>query len=86
MELTIRLPDDLGQQIRDLPDRDEFIAETLKTALKADKEQRTPSSRWAKLAQRISEDPIHLSGYSENLIQDARQVRDEFVLGDLKIE
>jgi len=35
-------------------------------------------SRWARLVQRIEEDPVHLDGYSRQLEKDSREFRDGF--------
>ena len=82
MELTIHLPEDLGRRISKLRDPESFITEAVAKALGSlgRKEARPPkASRWAKLAERVEADPIHLDGYSGQLKRDVREFRDEFV-------
>lgn len=35
-------------------------------------------SKWAKIAQRIHNDPVHLAGYSQQLKQDMKEFRENF--------
>ncbi len=35
------------------------------------------SSKWAKIAKRIQDDPVHLEGYSEQLKKDMREFREK---------
>ncbi len=82
MQLTIALPDEMARRIQKMRDPNRFITRAIAKAFKEDapSEERAPAepSRWARLAQRVAEDPVHLDGYSEQLIRDAREFRDEF--------
>jgi len=72
----------LAHQLRELPNPDEFVASLVKKALSATAPQaqhRPPKlSRWAKIAQRIEDDPVHLEGYSHQLKQDMQEFRENF--------
>jgi len=35
-------------------------------------------SKWAKIVQRVENDPVHLAGYSEQLKKDMKEFRDDF--------
>lgn len=82
MQFTIALPDEMGRRIRKMRDPEGFITRAIAKAVKESppSEEKAPAepSRWARLAQRIAEDPVHLDGYSEQLIRDAREFRDDF--------
>jgi hypothetical protein len=83
MEITLRLSDELGQQLQQLPNPDKFVSDLLKKAFHPTvlpEKVRPPSrpSKWAQIAQRIEEDPVHLEGYSQQLKEDFRTFRDHF--------
>ncbi|MCP4349807.1 MAG: hypothetical protein GY795_30365 [Desulfobacterales bacterium] len=82
MEITIRFPDEIGKRIIQLPDIDGFIITAVTDALKnqADRQSISDSepSRWAKIAQRVQNDPVHLEGYSEQLKRDMKEFREHF--------
>ncbi len=81
MEITLTLSDELIQKIQQLPNPDTFVSEALTRALNNYFLQSTsPLSKWAKIAQRVHNDPVHLAGYSEQLKQDIREFRNHFVL------
>ena len=71
MEITLTLSDELVKKIQHLPHPDEFISEALKKALQDYTMQQAQAdaklSKWAKIVQRVQDDPIHLAGYSEQL-------------------
>jgi len=81
MQITINIPDDIGKQIQNLPDIDEFFTLILRTALeKQNTQYHTPQSRpskWAKIAQRVQNDPVHLKGYSIQLQKDMKEFREK---------
>jgi len=88
MEITLTLPDDLVKQLYHLPNLSDFVSEAIKQALikppPVISPQSAAPSKWAKMVQRVQNDPIHLEGYSEQLKQDMREFREsfEFKLGD----
>jgi hypothetical protein len=71
MEISLTLPDDIGKQIQHLPNPSEFVSKFLKEALKnltsPPVQKDSEPSKWAKIAQRIHNDPVHLAGYSQQL-------------------
>jgi len=82
MEMTFRLPDEMSQQLRRLPNPDQFVREVLQNALNT-REQRSnvlpvQASKWAKLVTRIHEEPRGLRGYSAQLQHDMQEFRDNF--------
>lgn len=85
MEMTFRLSDEIIQQLRQLPNPDQFVGEVLKNALKDVSSLRgvSPSqpSKWAKLVKRIDEQPGGLNGYAAQLQHDMREFRENFALG-----
>jgi homospermidine synthase len=84
MTLTLTFPDDIGKQIQHLPNPSEFVSKIVKDALKnLTKPQQqvqnvSEPSKWAKMAQRLHNDPVHLAGYSQQLKKDMREFRDNF--------
>ena len=82
MDMTFRLPDEMSQQLRQLPNPDQFVREVLQKALNS-LERRSgaspsQSSKWAQLVQRIHEEPGGLRGYSAQLQHDMQEFRDNF--------
>ncbi len=82
MEMTFRLPDEMSQQLRQLPNPEQFVREVLQNALN-NRGQRSSvipaqSSKWAKLVKRIHEEPGGLRGYSAQLQHDMQEFRDNF--------
>ena len=60
MKMTLTFPDEIGQQIQGLSNPDEFVNQVVKDALKKLTIQQQKASdphRWAKIAQRIHNDP-----------------------------
>jgi hypothetical protein len=84
MEITLTLSDELVKKIQHLPHPNEFISEALKKALQYYTMQQAQAdaklSKWAKIVQRVQEDPIHLAGYSEQLKKDMKEFRTNFEL------
>ena len=66
MQLTVLVPDELGQRVRQLPDPDRFVTEVLLRALPErpapESESAEKTSRWARFAAEIEADPVHLDG------------------------
>ena len=83
MEMTFLLPDEMSQQLRQLPNSDQFVREVLQNALNSigRRSSAVPfqsSSKWAKLVKRIYEEPRGLRGYSVQLQHDMQEFRDNF--------
>jgi hypothetical protein len=81
MEMTLTLSDEIGKQIQNLPNPNEFVSQVVKDALKKLTNQQQKAgepSKWAKIAQRIHTDPVHLAGYSQQLKKDLREFRENF--------
>lgn len=85
MEMTFRLSDEIVQQLRQLPNPDQFVGDVLKKALKEVSSRKGVStsqpSRWAKLVKRIEEQPAGLNGYAAQLQRDMQEFRENFALG-----
>ena len=82
MEMTFRLPDEIGQQLRQLPNPEQFVREALQNALtnrgRRSRVSTSQSSKWAKFVKRIHKDPQGLRGYSAQLQHDMQEFRDNF--------
>ena len=87
MEITIRLPDEIGKQIHEIPNVDEFATKVLREALEKQPVRKTSSeprlSKWARISQRVQNDPVHLDGYSRQLKKDMKEFRDNFEFKDI---
>lgn len=85
MEMTFRLSDEIIQQLRQLPNPDQFVGDVLRSALRdvafRKSASETPVSKWAKIARRIEEHPVGLNGYAAQLQQDMKEFRDNFAFG-----
>ncbi len=85
MEMTFRLSDDIIQQLRQLPNPDQFVGEVLKNALKDVSSfsgvSTSQPSKWANLVKRIDEQPGGLNGYAAQLRRDMQEFRENFALG-----
>ena len=85
MEITINFPDDLGKQIRQMPDIDAFVSKIVKEAMICGIRQSisdTGLSKWQKMTRRVHDDPVHLAGYSEQLKKDISEFRENFESAD----
>ena len=80
MQLILTIPDELAQQIQMLPDYDNFVREALQAAIQ--QRQSKPLSKWAKIAQRASQNSVELGDYTDKFKQDMREVRENFVFKD----
>jgi hypothetical protein len=77
MKITITLPDEIAERIRQLPDRDEFVTRAVEAAL-ADSPSFPPQaapSRWAQLVERIESQPFSLGGYAKKFDADRKELR-----------
>ncbi len=82
MEITIIFPDEIGKRILQLSDIDGFVSTAVTDALKNRVAQNSipdsGPSKWAKIAQRVQNDPVHLEGYSDQLKRDMKEFRNNF--------
>ena len=79
MQLTLTLPDTLVQQLKSIPDSDNFVREVLQNAVK---EYARPPSKWSKMAERIEQNAIELGDYTLQFKHDMQTVRENFQLRD----
>lgn len=81
MEITLTLSDELVRKLHQLPNPDEFVSEAIARAFNTYVFQTVSRpSKWARIVQRVQNDPVHLAGYSEQLKQDIREFRNHFTL------
>ncbi len=79
MEIMLTLSDELVKTLQQLPDAEKYVSEVLSRALNVSCPQTAPRrSKWAAIAQRVQNDPVHLAGYAEQLKQDIREFRNHF--------
>ena len=81
MKMTLTFPDDIAQQIQGLSNPSEFVNKVVKDALKKltiQQQKASDPDRWAKVVQRVQNDPIHLDGYSQQLKKDMKEFRENF--------
>ena len=79
MKITLILPDDIGEQVSQMPDRDEFVARALAHALERQGGAApAPRSRWAQVVKRIESRSTGLQGYSEEMKRDREEFRRDF--------
>lgn len=84
MKITIRFPDEVGKRILQLQDIDGFVSTAVTDALKNRAYHHSvpvpdsEPSKWAKIAQRVQNDPVHLEGYSSQLKRDMKESRENF--------
>lgn len=79
MQVTLELPDD----IQSLPPEQqrEKVMRAFQVVVKMEKSaphSRSKQSKWAKIVQRVEDDPVHLAGYSEQLKKDMKEFRNNF--------
>ncbi len=85
MEITITLSDEIGAFLQRLPDTNAFVSELVKEAFKTNKlpNSKMPEpSKWAKIVQRVQNDPNHLAGYSQQLKKDMQDFRENFAFSN----
>jgi hypothetical protein len=80
MKIVISLPDEIAEQVRQRPDRDEFVTRAVEAAL-ADSPPTLPEeaqpSRWAEMVKRIESQPS-LGSYAKKFDEDRRELRENF--------
>jgi metal-responsive CopG/Arc/MetJ family transcriptional regulator len=83
VKVTITLPDELAERVNRLPDRDEFVSRLVAHALaRQPQEQQEPKprqSKWAKIVERIENQPTDLGDYEEVLKRDRKEFRRNFL-------
>jgi len=82
MEITIRFPDEIGKQIHQMPNPDEFVSNLVKEALKNRPGQERSFdpklSKWARISQRVRSNPVRLGEYTHQLKKDMKEFRENF--------
>ncbi len=82
MEITIRIPDEIGKQIHHIPNLDEIVTRVVREALENRSVQMEPSdsglSKWARISQRVRSNPVHLGEYTHQLKKDMKEFRENF--------
>ncbi len=71
MQMLINVPDTLPKPL--IEKRIQQLEENLKK--EAEKSNQKPS-KWASLAERVANNPVHLAGYSEQLKKDMQEFRE----------
>ncbi len=81
MKITITLPDEIAEQVRGLPDRDDFVTRAVEAALARESIFSTSAvekpSRWAQLIERIESQPS-LGNYAKEFDADRKEFRRNF--------
>lgn len=82
MKIVITLPDDIAEQVRRRPDRDEFVSRAVADALAQETPESSASptggSRWAQVAERIRRQSASLGDYHEKMKRDQEEFRRSF--------
>lgn len=81
MKITITLPDEIGEQVSRMPDRDEFVARAVAHALERQGEEAAPApgrSRWAQVVRRIESRSASLGDYTDELKRNREEFRRNF--------
>jgi hypothetical protein len=79
MLMSFDLTEDVVQQLKVMPNIDDFVNQVIKKALQSRMEVKKQPSKWALLVQEIENNPsLQLNGYSEQLKKDMREVRENF--------
>jgi len=71
MQILINVPDTLPKPL--VQKRIKQLEESLK---KEAEKSRKKASKWALLAERVANNPVHLAGYSEQLKKDMQEFRE----------
>jgi hypothetical protein len=78
MLMSFDLTEDVIQELKVIPNIDDFVNQVIKKALQNRMEVKKQPSKWALLAQEI-EQRNYFGGYSEQLKKDMLEVREGFV-------
>lgn len=80
MQMSFDLTDDVIQQLKTIPNLDNFVNRVIQKALQNQAVANDKHSKWALLAQEIESNPaLNLDGYSEQLKKDTLEVRENFI-------
>jgi len=85
MEIIIKLPDDVENQIQQIQDIDAFVSKAVRGALTTHALHNVSDvgiSKWKKIVRRVQNDPVHLAGYSKQLKKDISEFRENFIFAD----
>jgi hypothetical protein len=77
MLMSFDLTEDVVQQLKVMPNIDDFVNQVIKKALQSQAVIEEKPSKWALLAQEI-EQKNYFGGYSEQLKKDMLEVRENF--------
>jgi len=83
MKITITLPDEIAERVRQLPDSDEFVTRAVEEALAKEPQPPPPPSdepkpsKWAQIVKRIESQPS-LGSYAKKFNADRREFRRNF--------
>jgi hypothetical protein len=82
MKITITLPDDIAERVRQRPDSDEFVTRAVEEALAKEPQPSPPPadepSKWAKIVERVRSEPSSLGSYAKKFDADRREFRRNF--------
>jgi hypothetical protein len=91
MNITINVPDQLGTEINQLPNRDQMATQALRKMLEeyrhSMQETTTPTKqkgKWAKFAENIELNKDKYRGVSEQVQKDSKEFRENFIFNDDK--
>lgn len=77
MKITITLPDEIAERVRQLPDRDAFVTRAVEAALAGSPATpvETAPSRWAQLVERVESQAFSLGSAAKEFDADRREFR-----------
>lgn len=79
MLMSFDLTDDVIQQLKLVPDIDNFVNQVIQKALKKEIITKEQPSKWGMFVQEIENNTnLQLNGYSEQLKKDMQEVRENF--------
>jgi hypothetical protein len=81
MKIMIILPDEIGEQVSQMPDPDEFVTRAVAHALERQGGEAASAqgrSRWAQVVKRIESRSTNLGGYAEELKKSREEFRRNF--------
>ncbi len=80
MQMSFNLTDDVVQQLKAIPNLDNFVNRVIQKELQNQVVTLDKPSKWALMAQEIeSNSVLNLAGYSEHLKKSALEIRENFV-------
>lgn len=80
MNITIKVPDDLGKEINRIPNHDELATQALKNMLEKYRQtvrNTSTSNKWKKISNRVKKNPP-LRGAGEKVLTDSKDFRNNF--------